>query len=374
MDRRMFVGCLAGLGSVWGARDLFAGVVEIAGGVKTVAGTGSSGPLERESKNAMTPVSQPFGLVLGPDGALYVCEVGAHVIRRVDLETGRTAIVAGSGRKGYSGDGGLAVEADLNEPYEVRFDLGGNMWFVEMQNHIVRRVDAATGVIQTVAGTGRAGFSGDGGPAVRAELRQPHSIVLDGEGHLYVCDIGNHRIRRVESGTGVITTFAGTGGRGVTPDGASLDGTPLNGPRALDYDGGDSLYLALREGNALFRIDLSGRTLHHLAGAGRSGYGGDGGPAREALLAGPKGVAVSTGGDVWFADTESHTIRVYRSRRGVIETVVGDGEVGDGPDGDARGCRLDRPHGVYVSGDGRLFIGDSNNHRVRMLQLPAGGW
>ncbi|MEY3457917.1 MAG: Serine/threonine-protein kinase PknD, partial [Planctomycetota bacterium] len=193
-------------------------------------------------------------------------------------------------------------------------------------------------------------------------------------GNLYICDIGNHRIRRVDSGTGVITTFAGTGGRGVTPDGASLDGAPLNGPRALDFDGRDSMYLALREGNALFRIDLSSRTLHHLAGTGKSGYGGDGGPARRALLAGPKGVAVSAGGDVWFADTESHTIRVYRARRGVIETVVGDGESGDGPDGDAGKCRLARPHGVYVSGDGRLFIGDSNNHRVRLLQLPAGGF
>jgi streptogramin lyase len=142
----------------------------------------------------------------------------------------------------------------------------------------------------------------------------------------------------------------------------------------LDFDGRDSMYLALREGNALFRIDLSSRTLHHLAGTGKSGYGGDGGPARRALLAGPKGVAVSAGGDVWFADTESHTIRVYRARRGVIETVVGDGESGDGPDGDAGKCRLARPHGVYVSGDGRLFIGDSNNHRVRLLQLPAGGF
>lgn len=344
------------------------------GNVKTVAGNGKDAPLQLGADALQTAVAQPFGLVIGPDGALYVCEVGSHVIRRIDLSTGQSQVVAGSGRKGYRGDGGPAVSADLNEPYEVRFDADGNLLFVEMQNHVVRRVDAKTSVISTVAGTGKPGFSGDGGPATAAELRQPHSIALDQAGDLYICDIGNHRIRRVDSRTGVISTFAGTGDRGPTPDGAGLDGTPLNGPRALDFDGRNSLFLALREGNALFRIDLEKRTLHHLAGTGKSGYSGDGGPARNAQLAGPKGVAVSAGGDVWFADTESHTIRVYRSRRNIVETVVGDGMRGNGPDGAPLNCRLDRPHGVFVAQDGRLFIGDSNNHRVRELQLPDGGW
>ncbi|MEY3173633.1 MAG: Serine/threonine-protein kinase PknD [Planctomycetota bacterium] len=344
------------------------------GNVKTVAGNGKDAPLQLGADALQTAVAQPFGLVIGPDGALYVCEVGSHVIRRIDLSTGQSQVVAGSGRKGYRGDGGPAVSADLNEPYEVRFDADGNLLFVEMQNHVVRRVDAKTSVISTVAGTGKPGFSGDGGPATTAELRQPHSIALDQAGDLYICDIGNHRIRRVDSRTGVISTFAGTGDRGPTPDGAALDGTPLNGPRALDFDGRNSLFLALREGNALFRIDLEKRTLHHLAGTGKSGYSGNGGPARNAQLAGPKGVAVSASGDVWFADTESHTIRVYRSRRSIVETVVGDGIRGNGPDGAPLNCRLDRPHGVFVAQDGRLFIGDSNNHRVRELQLPDGSW
>lgn len=340
--------------------------------VRTVAGNGLENPLQQQATAVETAVAQPFGLVLGPDGALYVCEVGSHVIRRVDLSTGQSRVVAGSGKKGYLGDGGPATQADLNEPYEVRFDAAGNLLFVEMQNHVVRRVDAATSVISTIAGTGRSGFSGDGGPATRAEMRQPHSIALDQAGNIYICDIGNHRIRRVDAGTGVISTFAGTGGRGPTPDGASLDGTPLNGPRALDSDGRHSLFLALREGNSLFRIDLELRTLHHLAGTGKSGYSGDGGPARNAQLAGPKGVALSQNGDVWFADTESHTIRVFRSSRNVVETIVGDGHRGNGPDGPPRSCRLDRPHGVFVSKDGLLLIGDSNNHRVRILKLDEG--
>src|SRR5690606_17707730 len=142
-----------------------------------------------------------------------------HVVRRIDLKTGTISTVAGNGRKGYSGDGGPATEASLNEPYELRFDSQGNMLFVEMQNHLVRRVDARTGLISTVAGTGRKGFAGDGGPATKAEFSVPHSIALDGEDRLYICDIGNHRVRRVDPKTGIVTTLTGTGERKPTPDG-----------------------------------------------------------------------------------------------------------------------------------------------------------
>jgi DNA-binding beta-propeller fold protein YncE len=295
--------------------------------------------------------------------------VGSHLVRRLDLVSGKLKTVAGCGRKGYSGDGGPATQAELNEPYEVRFDRDGNMLFVEMQNHLVRKVDRASGTISTIAGNGKAGFSGDGGPAAKAQLNQPHSIALDNDGRLYICDIRNHRIRVVDPSTGMITTFAGTGETSRTPDGASIDGTALNGPRALDFDGHHSLYLALREGNAIFRIDLNTHTLHHLAGTGRSGYSGDGGPAKAAQLAGPKGVSLSKSGDLYFADTESHTIRVLRAASGIVDTVIGNGQAGDGPDGDPLQCRMNRPHGVYISGDGCVYVGDSSNHRVRRMKI-----
>lgn len=351
--------CLVGLCAVSSSAD----------DVLTVAGNGEETPLQLNGSATAVAVAQPFGLTTGPDGALYVCEVGLHVIRRIDLQSGESRVVAGSGRSGWSGDGGPALQASLNEPYEIRFDSRGNMIFVEMKNHLVRRVDASTGIISTIAGDGKPGFSGDGGPATEAQLKQPHSIALDKADNIYICDIGNHRIRMVDSASGMIRTFAGTGERAVTPDGAALEGTPLNGPRALDFDGGQSLFLALREGNALYRIDLEKRTLHHLAGNGRSGYSGDGGPARDAALSGPKGVAIAANGDVYFADTESHTVRVWRQAAQIVETVVGNGQRGDGPDGAAEQCLMDRPHGVFVSKDGRLFIGDSNNHRVRMLKI-----
>ncbi len=337
--------------------------------VVTIAGNGKDIPASPDGVAIKTPASQPFGVSIGPDGGLYVCEVGSHVIRRIDLESGRATTVAGTGQKGFSGDGGAATQAKLNEPYEVRFDKAGNMLFVEMQNHIVRMVHRETGVISTLAGTGVPGFSGDGGLAVNAQLNQPHSIALDSEDRLYICDIKNHRVRMVDPETGLISTFAGTGDKSKTMDGASFDGTPLNGPRALDFDGKHSLYLALREGNAIYRMDLQTRTYHHLAGTGKSGYSGDGGAAKDAQLAGPKGVSLSTSGDLYFADTESHTIRVLRADSGIVETVIGDGTMGDGPDGSALRCRLNRPHGVYVSADGWLYVGDSSNHRVRKMKL-----
>lgn len=335
--------------------------------VVTIAGTGTAGYVPGNPVAAATPVGEPYGIATGPDGCLYICEIRTHVVRKLDQATGRLTLVAGNGSRGYSGDGGLATQAQLNQPYEVRFDRQGHMYFVEMKNHIVRRVHAKTGVISTVAGNGVAGYSGDGGLATQAQLKAPHSITLDHNGNLYICDIGNHRIRIVNLDTGIIRTFAGTGEKKMTPDGARLKGTPLNGPRALDFDGRQSLYLALREGNQVFRVDLKTQTLHHIAGTGRKGFTGNGGPARRATLSGPKGIAVAPGGDIYLADTESHTVRVVRASSGIIETVVGDGQRGDGPDGDPLQCRTARLHGVFVDSSGNVYLGDSENHKVRML-------
>ncbi len=334
----------------------------------TIAGTGVAGYGGDGDRGVLAQIDQPFGLVIGPDGDLYFCEVGSHVIRRLNLISGRISTAAGTGRKGYSGNDGPALKADLNEPYEVRFDAEGNMYFVEMMNHVVRRVDERTKTISLVAGSGVAGFDGDGGAATDAQLNRPHSIALDNRQQLYICDIGNHRIRNVDLKTGKIATFAGTGKQGPTVDGATIISVDLNGPRALDFDGKHNLALALREGNTIFEIDLHCGTIHHRAGNGQAGYQGDGEDAKHALLSGPKGVAYATNGDIYFADTESHTIRVYRAGNRIVDTVLGDGKRGDGPDGEARKCELDRPHGVFVDASGRIFVGDSNNHKVRLIR------
>ena len=336
--------------------------------IVTIAGTGAPGFSGDGGPATEAQINNPYGLAIGPDGALYFCEIGNHRVRRLDLKTHRISTAAGSGQKGYAGDGGEALAASLNEPYEVRFDQAGNMFFAEMQNHVVRRVDARTHLISTVAGTGAAGFSGDGGPAVKAQLRQPHSIAFDPQGRLLICDIGNLRIRRVDLSSGVIDTWAGTGERKPTPDGAPIAGTPLNGPRAIASDPQGNLYLVLREGNAVYRIDPRAGRIYHLAGTGETGYDGDGGPAKTARLSGPKGIAWAPGGSLYLADTESHTIRRIDLQSGIITTVIGTGQRGDGPDGDARHCRLSRPHGIFVSSSGQVYVADSESHRIRLLK------
>ncbi|MBI3694078.1 MAG: hypothetical protein HY238_04460 [Acidobacteria bacterium] len=336
--------------------------------VKTIAGIGKPGFSGDGGPATAGALNNPYGLVIGPDGALYICDIDNHVIRRLDLKTKKLSTVAGNGQKGYSGDGSPALQASLNQPYEIRFDRAGNMFFVEMPNHVVRRVDAKTHLISTIAGTGVAGFSGDGGPANQAQLRQPHSIAFDPAGLLYIADIQNHRIRRVDLKTGRIETFAGAGERKPTPDGASLDAVPLNGPRAMAFDRNGDMFLVLREGNAVYRIDMKARTIHHVAGTGAKGNTGDGGPAREALLNGPKGISIAPDGGVFIADTENHTIRRIDVKKGTIETVAGTGARADGPDGAPRSCGLARPHGIFVDGKGVVYIGDSENHRIRELR------
>ncbi len=309
----------------------------------------------------------PFGIVRGPDGALYVCDTLNHAIRRV-AANGTITTVAGTGKSGYSGDGGPAAQAELFEPYEIRFDRAGHMFFVEMRNHLVRRVDARTKIISTVAGTGKAGFAGDGGPATQAQMQSPHSIQFGPDGSLYICDIGNHRIRKVNMKTGLITTFAGTGQRQPTPDGAPIAGTPLNGPRAIDFDAQGNMWLALREGNAVFRLDLKARTIRHVAGTGKKGFTGNGGPAADATLSGPKGIALAKNGNVYLADTESHSVRMIDVKKGTLELVAGTGQQGDGPDGDPLACKMNRLHGIYVDADGSIFIGDTSTNRVRVIR------
>lgn len=335
--------------------------------IVTIAGTGKDEFSGDGGPALKAGVGQPFGLEIGPDGALYFCEFSNHIIRRMDLKTGVVSTVAGTGRHaGYKGDGGPAKAAWMNQPHEIRFDQDGNYFISDMLGQAIRRVDAKTGVMTSVAGTGKAGFSGDGGPASQAQFDLPISVVLDHSHGLLICDIKNHRIRRVDLGTGIVSTFAGTGDKKATPDGSPLQGTPLNGPRTLAVETNGNVIIVLREGNSVYRADLKTKTLHHLAGTGKQGFAGDGADARQAQLSGPKGVAVDREGNILLCDTENHSIRIIRSN-GTIDTLIGDGKAGDGPDGDPKKCRLNRPHGVFVAADGTIYVGDSNNNKVRKL-------
>lgn len=333
----------------------------------TIAGSGRPVSEGDGGAAAKASLNNPFGLVRGPDGALYVCEFGGNVIRRID-DAGAITRVAGSGRAGPGGDGGPALEAEFNQPHEIRFDSRGHLYVADMLNHRVRKVDARSQVVTSIAGTGKPGYSGDGGPASLAQLNNPISIQLDRDGNLYICDIGNHRIRRVDAATGVISTVAGTGERKTAPDGAVFAGAPLHGPRTLDFDRDGALWVALREGNQVVRLDFKSGRLSVEAGTGAKGVGGNGGPAREATLSGPKGISIGPDGNVYIADTEGHAIRRIVRSTGAMELVAGDSRAGDGPDGPASKAHLNRPHGVFVDAKGDVYVGDSEAHRVRRVR------
>lgn len=343
-----------------------------AASVTTLVGNGVAGYSD-------TQVSEPYGLTLGPDGALYFCDLGNQRVRRLDLKTKHMTTVAGNGKAGYDGDGRPAVDASLKAPHELVFDKKGDLYFAERDNHVIRKVDMRTGIISTVAGTGTPGFAGDGGPGTQAQLRQPHCVLLDRDGSLLICDIGNHRLRRLHLDNGIIETYLGTGQAATPPDGAAAAGAPLNGPRSLALAPNGDLYVALREGNSIYRIGRQDQKLQRIAGTGEAGYSGDGGPGRNAKFggtpatpsaarsAGPKGLVVGPDGNLYVVDTESNAIRRIDLRTGNISTVLGTGERGDGPETNPLSCKLSRPHAIlFVSGE--LFVADSEADRIRILR------
>lgn len=315
--------------------------------IETLIGDGKPGLSD-------TQVNNPYGLTLGPDGALYWCDIGSHVIRRMSLKTRKTSVVVGTGTQGNSGDDGLATRAEVDEPYEVRFDANGDLFFADMKSHVIRRVTRKTQTITTVAGTGKPGFSGDGGYGRKAMLRQPHSIAFDNQGRLLICDIGNDRVRRLDLKTGLIETYLGNGEKKDPVEGAKILDTPLLAPRAIEVADSGRLYIIKRQGNALYEVDPKRGTYHLLANQG---------------LNGPKGLSSGPKQSLFIADTENHGIQRFSLKTGELTRVAGSGVRGDGPDGDPMQCKMNRPHGIFVGKKGIIYVADSEAHRIRRLKI-----
>ncbi|MCS6863773.1 MAG: hypothetical protein RMJ56_17105 [Gemmataceae bacterium] len=340
--------------------------------ITSPVGTGKKGFAGDGGPATQAELNQPFDVTFDALGHMYFSDTFNHRVRKVDAKTGIITTVAGNGQKGFAGDGGKATEASLNEPYGVKVDSDGNLYIVDRLNYCIRKVDAKTGIISTVAGTGgKSGYAGDGGPAHQALLVEPNGICLDQRGQLYIADVAGHRIRVVDLKTGTINTLLGNG-KGVTAgDGGPLKDATTFGPRAVAMHPDGSLILVERNGHCVRRLDLARGTISRFAGTGRRGYSGDGGKALEATFDGPKELDIDNDGNVYIVDTENEAIRRIDAKTGIITTIAGKGRTktpGLGDGGPATEATLGRPHGVAVGPDGGIYIGDTNSHRIRRVK------
>jgi len=322
-------------------------------------GTGGDGASARDAQ-----INSPFGVDFDAAGTLFFVEMLGHRVRRIGLD-GRVQTLAGTGRAGHGGDDGPAARAELNGPHSLAVAGNGDLYIADTWNNRVRKIDARSGRITNVAGTGRKGFSGDGGPALAADFGGIYCLALDEAGQtLDLADLDNRRIRRIDLKTGIVTTVAGNGKKGVPTDGELARSAPLVDPRAVALDGRGNLYILERSGHALRVVDRTG-TIRTVAGTGKSGDSGDGGYARQARLNGPKHLCVDTKGNVILADTENHKVRIYRPIDARIERLAGTGRKGTkGLGGPPAQAELNQPHGVTIGPGGILYIADSSNNRI----------
>jgi sugar lactone lactonase YvrE len=343
--------------------------------ITTVAGTGKVGDRGDGGPAAAAQLNQPFDLTFDAEGNLFFSDTFNHRVRRIDHASGTISTVAGSGKAGFSGDGGPAIEAQLNEPYGVVVDRNGTLFVADRLNRRIRRIDGRTKIITTVAGNGTTVHSGDGGRATEAGLVEPNGVALSRDGQiLFIADVAGNRLRALNLADGQITTFAGTGRGRHDGDGGRADRASIAGARAVDVGPDGSVYILERQGNALRVVSPDKQMISTIAGTGTKGYSGDGGPARSATLNGPKELDVDSDGNIWIVDTENHAIRFIDASTKRIQTLAGTGAPGgDGDGGPAAKARLDRPHGVAVAPDGSCWIADTNNHRLRRV-TPGRSW
>jgi sugar lactone lactonase YvrE len=342
--------------------------VQVAQGmISTYAGTGVSGYTGDGGAATLAKVGGPEGVAVASNGDLYIADTANHVIRKVVAATGIITTVAGTGAAGASGDGGAATAAKLRNPEDVCLASNGDLYIADTANHEIRKVTAATGVITRVAGTGASGSTGDGGAATSAKLNKPAGIEVASNGDLYISDTLNNRVRKVTAATGNIAAYAGTGTGGYTGDGGAATSARLSGPQGLVLSSGD-LYVADTVNNVIRKVTVATGTITTFAGTGTAGSTGDGGAAASATLNAPQAIDVSSAGDFYIADTGSNKIRRVQSGSLIITTIAGTGTAGfSGDGGAATSANLNSPRGIAIASTGVYYIGDTTNNRIRKV-------
>jgi sugar lactone lactonase YvrE len=312
------------------------------------------------------PLILPSAIVFDAAGNLYFAETANNLIRKVDT-SGRIVTIAGTGGQGFSGDGGPAISATLDSPQGLALDAAGNLYVADTHNHRIRRINFSTGLISTVAGTGLPGFSGDNAPAISAQLNLPTALALDVSGNLYFADTANHRIRSIDANTNVITTIAGNGTQGFSGDNGLATTAAIDSPNGLAIDVLNNLYIADTHNHRIRKVSAIG-IITTIAGDGNPGFSGDTTAAITATLALPHGITLDAAGNLYLADTANHRIRRIDASTGLISTVAGDGTQAFLGDGDpAISASLDTPRNTAVSPAALLTLADSGNQRIRQL-------
>ena len=324
--------------------------------------------LAKAIKATETEISLVDGVAVDKKGNIYISMRDHNIINRVDTN-GRMTRFAGTGESGFSGDGGKATEAQLKMPANLTFDRKGNLYITDRNNHRVRKVDTR-GNITTIAGNGTAGFSGDGGKATEAQLNLPSGVVVGDKGNIYISDRSNDRVRVVNK-KGIITTYAGNGIDQFKGDSGPAKNASLSRPFGLALDKRGNLYIADRGNNRVRRVNAQG-IIHTVAGDGGFFFMGDNGPAYRASIAGPTGVVVDDNGIMYIADRNNNRIRSVDTQ-GLIRTIAGTGQQHYNGDAEvARDTNLHLPFGVALDRDGKLLIIDRSHYRIRRVDPKRG--
>jgi sugar lactone lactonase YvrE len=309
----------------------------------------------------------PTGIAVDAAGNTFLSDSANNRIRRIDAQTGNISTVAGNGSPGYAGDGGLATQAMISAPAGLVLDGAGTIYFVDSGNHAVRRVDAFSGIITTIAGTGVQGYTGDAGPATAARLSLPQGLVFDSARNLYIADTGNNAVREVDALSGIIRTIAGTGVGGFSGDNILATAATLNSPWSLAFSVDGLLYIADLNNNRVRKINAFG-IISTVAGTGVAGFSGDGGLAATALLDAPAALAFDPAGDLYIADSGNNRVRKINAATSLINTITGTGSeafYGDG--GTATFASFYGPYALFFDQAGNLLVADMFHNRVRRI-------
>jgi RHS repeat-associated protein len=343
-------------------------IVPSPGLITTVAGDGFYGDSGDGGPAILAKLSDPTGAAVDSAGNLYFGDPGNSVIREVNAATGTVTTIAGNGTGGYSGDGGQAINAELLSPMGIALDGAGNIYFADNGNAVVRKINASTKVITTVAGDGSWGYSGDGGPATSATLSYDTNIAVDSAGNIYIADKYNMRVRKVSAATGIITTIAGNGTAGYTGDGSLATSAELNWPFGVAVDPVGNVYIADLYNNVIREVIASTGVIQTVVGNGMQGYSGDNGPASSAELNGPYDVALDAAGNLYISDSNNNVIRELAASSGTITTVAGNGTGGySGDGGPATSAEINAPWDITTDAGGDIYIADSWNHVIRAV-------